>query len=167
MRPEKAMVQDLEGDGTSGKGGSSQPQRGNPRPLQDDGRADDQAAVVCKNGKWQKPLPSRLLKNRERNFIPDRFEQDVSALAGEHPRLVHLKTALVGTSDSGLHLRGVWRDHGCSPECRKMPEMRLHHFTRTRIPWIPGSPPRCGPSPLLAGRRRQRSLNTSIPLTYS
>ena len=47
----------------------------------------------------QAPLPSRLLV------------QDLPALDGEHPRLVHLAPALVGTPHSGLVRRG--RHHVC------------------------------------------------------
>ena len=37
-------------------------------------------------------------------FVPERFGQDLYALAGKHPRLVYFQTALVGTSNPGILL---------------------------------------------------------------
>ena len=47
----KAMVKDLEDLGLLVKVVPHHAQRRHTRPLQDDGRADDQAAVVCQNGR--------------------------------------------------------------------------------------------------------------------
>ena len=44
------------------------------------------------------------LKTGRLKFVPESFGQDLSALAGRHPRLVYFQTALVGTQNPGLLL---------------------------------------------------------------
>ncbi len=52
-------------------------------------------------------------------FTPGDVREDVPELDGEHPRLVHLAAALVGTSDSGVALRGLPQDHGGRARIRR------------------------------------------------
>ena len=68
------------------------------------------------------------LKSGELKFVPERFGQDLSALAGEYPRLVYFQTALVGPPDSGLLLRRLRRDRGGKGDAEDVPEVRRHPF---------------------------------------
>ncbi len=58
----------------------------------------------------------------------------------------------------------VRRDGGGPQHAPGMPEVRLHPSAlRMRIPWIPGSPPPCGPSPRWDGRTRRADLEYFYP----
>ena len=59
--------------------------------------------------RWQS-RPSTSVRNGEIKFVPERFEQDLLQLDGEHQGLVHLPSALVGPPHPGLLLRRLRRD---------------------------------------------------------
>ncbi len=61
-----------------------------------------------------KPLAEpaiEAVKSGQITIIPERFQQGLPQLDGEHPRLVHQPPALVGAPHPGVVLRGLRRDH--------------------------------------------------------
>ena len=67
------------------------------------------------------------VKDRRAEIRAGELRKDVSALAGGHPRLVYLQTALVGPPDPGLLLRRLRRDDcGARQMPETCPEVRLH-----------------------------------------
>ena len=101
-----------------------------------------------------------------RNQVCSRaVRQDLPQLDGECPRLVYLPSALVGPSDSRLGTVedcGEYdRDPGGSHRSAATAEVSISSGRRTC--WTPGSPRRCGPLRLWAGRTRLRISTISIP----
>ncbi len=160
----KAIVKDLEEQGYLVKIEELHPQRRHLLPLRHHRRADGLQAVVCQDGAAGKAGHRRCPQTARSSLIPERFEQDLLQLDGEHQGLVHLPSALVGPPHPGLLLRrlrrGDCRQGSTRPSARSAAAPTC---TRTRTRWTPGSARRCGRSPRWAGRIRPRSWNTSIP----
>ena len=101
---------------------------------------------------------------REAPLLPPAVGEHVLELDEEHPRLVHLAPALVGSPHPGVVLQAV-RSHDRVPHGPdRVLEVRERRISsRTPTSWTPGSPPPCGRSPRWAGRRRPPTSRGSTP----
>ena len=113
--------------GAAGRHQGPRPQRGPLRPLQDGGRAAALDAVVHAvkrrlqpRARWRRPSPRSSRRTAQGiRFTPENVREDLPQLDGEHPRLVHLAAALVGSSHSRVALQRVPQDHGARAKIRR------------------------------------------------
>ena len=90
----------------AGEGRAAPARRGPLLPLPHRGRAAALGPVVRADGAARRARRSRPTATARSQFIPERRGDDYAALAGGHPRLVHLPPALVGPPHSGVVLPG-------------------------------------------------------------
>ncbi len=98
---------------------------------------------------------------------PDNYKHDLSELDEQHPRLVHLAPAVVGTSHSGVDLRRL-QTRSSSPAKRRTKCTKCgERASSSRRPTCstPGSRQACCPSPRWAGRRRRAIRQVFYPTT--
>ena len=109
-------------------------------------------AALAGGARWAHPHRARAL------------HQGLLQLAGEHPGLVHLPPALVGSPHPGLVLRRLRRDDRHPPGSHRTARTAAAPTSsRTRMCWTPGSPPACGPSPRWAGPTRPPTYKYFYP----
>ncbi len=65
------------------------------------------------------------VKDGRIQIVPERFDEGLLQLAGEHPRLVHLAPALVGAPHPSLALRSMWRDYRSTAGSERMRSLRI------------------------------------------
>ena len=105
---------------------------------------------------------------RSHHVPPEALGERLLPLDGEHPRLVHLAPAVVGSPHPGLLLRRLRRDGRVDGRPhRRARSAAASTCARTRTSSTRGSRRSCGRSPRSAGPSRRRSSTTSIPPTCS
>ncbi len=162
----KAIVDDLEEQGLPASRSRSTPTTSAPATAAAPPSSRwSPSSGLSRWSRWQS-RPSTLSAMARSSLIPERFEQDLLQLDGEHQGLVYLPSALVGPPHPGLLLRRLRRGDRRQGSAHHLPEVRQHPAcTRMRTRWTPGSARRCGRSRPWAGRTRPRSWNISTRLT--
>ena len=86
-----------------------------------------QKAVVCKDGRADQAR-SKSSSGEGNPSDSGAHGKDLLQLDGQHQRLVYFQTAVVGTQNSGLLLRFLWRNRGSAHRADCLPEVRRHTF---------------------------------------
>ena len=164
MEARKAIVKDLEAGGYLKRVEPLTHEVGTCYRCHNDRRADGFRAVVCEDGAAGQAGHRVRRRTASVKLCARALREDLYQLDGEHPRLVHLPPALVGSPHPGVVLRRLRRDHRRREDADRLPEVRLHApRRRMRTCWTPGSPPRCGRSPRSAGRSKTADLDYFYP----
>ena len=108
LRGAQARARRSAGAGAAGVGEAAQAQGAALRAHRRDRRADAHRPVVRAHGRARQARPGSG-RPRRGQVLPRALDHHLQPLAREHPGLVHLAPALVGTPDPGLVRRGGQR----------------------------------------------------------
>ena len=127
-------------------------------------RADDQAAVVCKDGRDGQTGDQRHLRIGRSEIRSGAFWTRLTCTGWRTSVTGVFPVSSGGDTESRLTtVMTAARLTVAKRNAGDMPEMRMARtFIRMRIRWIPGSPLHCGRSPHSAGRIRHRNWSISI-----
>ena len=118
----KRVLEDLEAQGPPREGGRPHPQRGSLFPVQDNRRTVAVDPVV-RPDRAARPRGDPGGRGGRHTVRPVQLGENLLRMDVQHPRLVHIPPALVGSSHPGLVLRGLRRSHGCAHGSDHLPEL--------------------------------------------
>ena len=152
----KKVIERLEA-GRCDREGRAAPARGrHPRPLRHRDRAASVDAVVREDEPARQARDPRGRERRD-HVLSAALAQRLHVVDDEHPRLVHLAPAVVGTSHSGVVLRRLRSPDGRAHRSREVRRLRqCEDSARTKTCSTRGSRPGCGRSRRWVGPTRTR-----------